>query len=226
MLLTSTNSSNIFSEQSSSIEDVNNDGTVTSIDLLVLKSALLNSNTLTEEQKKSFDLNLDKKFNILDILQLKQLLLENQDVSSLTASMDSGFYDNDFIVSLLAPKGEKIYYTLDGTQPTKESDIYDVPIKITNCNDKSPIYSNMAYNSFNMDNSTLNNVTMGTILRAVLMDEDGNITQEIKRSYFVGIDVEQQYNSLPIISLIGNPDDLFGEENGVLNENNIFNSGK
>ena len=44
----------------------------------------------------------------------------------------SGFYDNEFDLTLSAPEGTKIYYTVDSSDPTAESTEYTEAIKVLN----------------------------------------------------------------------------------------------
>lgn len=56
--------------------------------------------------------------------------IKNKD--KLMFSVPGGFYDSAVSVELLAEENSKIYYTLDGTDPTEESVLYEGPIKISN----------------------------------------------------------------------------------------------
>lgn len=45
-------------------------------------------------------------------------------------SVESGFYEQPFALTLQAGEGEKIYYTLDGSTPTADAECYTTPILI------------------------------------------------------------------------------------------------
>ena len=54
---------------------------------------------------------------------------ENPVNSKIFFSKNSGFYDEEFYLNIYAPSDE-IYYTLDGSEPTKESNRYKAPLLI------------------------------------------------------------------------------------------------
>ncbi len=54
-----------------------------------------------------------------------------KDAPRLTASLPGGLYDSEIEVTISgAPEGTKIYYTVDGTEPTTESTLYNGSVKI------------------------------------------------------------------------------------------------
>jgi len=55
--------------------DVNNDGSVTVLDLVILQKYLLNTNSFTQEQFTSADMNQDGIVNVYDLLLMKKALL-------------------------------------------------------------------------------------------------------------------------------------------------------
>ena len=52
--------------------------------------------------------------------------------NGISFSTPGGFYNGSFLLTLSCDEGEKIYYTTDGTTPTKDSAEYSGPIKIAN----------------------------------------------------------------------------------------------
>ena len=55
--------------------------------------------------------------------------ISNQNVKF---SHEAGFYNKQFMLTLSAPKGTEIYYTLDGSIPNRNSIHYDAPISVEN----------------------------------------------------------------------------------------------
>lgn len=140
----------------------------------------------------------------------------------INANHDSGFYDNDFYLELSCIGDLEIYYTLDSTEPNKESSKYTNRILITDKSYDDNIYSNIGEISTEVDYLPNDNVNKCTIVRAIGIDENGNKTEELVRSYFVGYKSKKGYNDLPTISLISNPDNLFDYENGIYVKGKVY----
>lgn len=116
-------------------------------------------------------------------------------------SAESGFYEAGFELEIDTPSNNNIYYTLDGSEPTLDSAIYDGPINIEPLDE----------NSF-------------TVVRAKALTEDNTMSETVTKSYFVH-DTENERFDLPIFSLVTDPDNLFEEETGIYTEENANNRG-
>ncbi|MBQ7565135.1 MAG: chitobiase/beta-hexosaminidase C-terminal domain-containing protein, partial [Lachnospiraceae bacterium] len=67
-----------------------------------------------------------------------------EEAVTLSVSPEGGLYDKEQAVTINgAPEGSKIYYTLDGTEPTSDSSVYQEPIKLT----ASAVLKTVAYSS-------------------------------------------------------------------------------
>ena len=152
----------------------------------------------------------------------------------LSLSKPSGFYDEEFGLSMTASSGT-IYYTLDGSTPTKDSLVYNGEIKISDAS-KNPNTNSMLTTTsggFLEDkiNALGNNsnvypyyipgykapdtlIDKCTILRAVAIDGDVS-SKEIIASYFVGFNKKDGYDNTSTISLVVNNDDFFSYDNGI-----------
>lgn len=117
-----------------------------------------------------------------------------KNLSEPTFSHESGFYDEAFSLTIKAEKGQKIYYTLDGSRPDEKSNRYFDEILIENVSDISE--------------------DKATIIRAIAIDKAGNISEVATRTYFVGL---SDYKTPNIISLAADPENLFGEEGIFVN---------
>ena len=148
---------------------------------------------------------------------------------ALYFSKEAGFYDEPFYLEISAPTKE-IYYTLDGTDPDRNSIRYTGPILIEDASKNENIHSartDVSFRYYDLDedgNFRLTdsyyklpeeNVDKCTILKAAYYDVLGGRSEIRCASYFVGFDQKEGYSGCKVISLITDPDNLFGEEEGI-----------
>ncbi len=96
-----------------------------------------------------------------------------------------GIYDGQIEITLSAPEGETVYYTLDCTTPTSSSRAYTGPIAASE----------------------------NTVVRAVSVRE-GYITNETVTGTFL-FRSDGVNHSLPVVTLVTDPDNLWSEEKGI-----------
>ncbi len=150
---------------------------------------------------------------------------EETDEATLAApvfSRKSGFYDDDFELSITSMEGSEIRYTLDGSVPTKNSDLYTGPILINDRSSEENLYAGIKdisvdFLSYASSESRLpeDPVDKCTVVRAVVFDENGNYSKAATASYFVGFQDKSDYDDYGIISLVTDPEGLFGYDNGI-----------
>ena len=131
-------------------------------------------------------------------------------------SAESGFYDDEFELQITAPDPSlKVYYTLDGSDPDMESEVYSAPIKITNRSTEPNLLSAQTGQSAGGDFIPYFNVKKGTVIKAAAFSEDGTRGDIVCKTYFVGIDREKHYYDAPIISIVTDFDNLYDYETGI-----------
>ena len=129
-------------------------------------------------------------------------------------SHSSGVYEDGFLLTLSASKGTKIYYTLDGSIPTENSNLYDGPITVTDIS-KSKNILNAAKKVVAdwKDYQPLQEYAdKGTVVRAIAADGKGNISEVVTQTYLVGLD---KYKDSNVIAISADYEQLLGE-NGIL----------
>ena len=123
----------------------------------------------------------------------------------------SGYYEDSFVLTMKAGKGQKIYYTTDGSIPTPQSKVYEEGILIENISDHPNVINGVK----NMvadwkDYQVLQeNADKATVIRAVIMDEAGNASELLTATYLVGL---EKYKDTNVLSIVADPDELTGEE--------------
>lgn len=160
------------------------------------------------------------------------LFLENdREYTELAFSAESGFYEEPFELTIYAPIGTEIYYTLDGSEPDENAIKYTGPITIEDATDASNRYSMRTdvtagympelIDKYNTDlvppgyAAPDYNIDKCTVVRAAYVDEDGSFSEVATRNYFVGYDEKAGYDGLNIISIVTEPDHLFDHDTGI-----------
>ncbi len=130
--------------------------------------------------------------------------------NELTFSVPGGFYSNTINLEINVPEGTQVYYTLDGSDPTKESSQYQSAIKLENRSGSNYSYASIVNNGYKPSR-----ISMGTVVRAIAVDESGDTVGECTQSYYIGIANNSDLAGLPVISLTTDADNLFDYFEGI-----------
>lgn len=124
-------------------------------------------------------------------------------------SLDSGFYKEAFYLELSAQAGETIYYTLDGSLPDDNATLYEAPILIENRSEEPNQYVSQQRVVKNWKEYTPSEepVDKATVVRAVAVNEKGQVSDVATETYFVDL---ARYEQMTVISLSVEPEELFG----------------
>lgn len=169
--------------------------------------------------------------SVLGILFLVAIYSEpNQEINF---SAESGFYDEGFYLEIKADEGEKIYYTLDCSDPDENSTLYEGPIWIDDASNNENVYSMITDVSVDFNEELLNQaektnlllrygykipvckIDKATIVRAVAVDKNGNLSEIKTNVYWVGYSQKDGYEGMNTISIITDPNNLFDYNKGI-----------
>lgn len=131
-------------------------------------------------------------------------------------SAESGFYEESFYLTLEAGEGMDIYYTLDGSEPSADSFLYEEPLLIGDAGGRENVYA--ARTDLSPTNSYTPDflVDKATIVRAAAYDrEKGTFSDVRTASYFVGFSEKEDYDGFAVCSLVTDPDNLFDANTGI-----------
>lgn len=126
-------------------------------------------------------------------------------------SYESGFYEKEFYLELKADAGQEIYYTLDGSEPTKDAILYKEPILIKNVSGQ-PNVCNAVQNvveKWKDYTPTEELVDKAVVVRAITVNEKNQISDVCTNTYFVG---EKEYENETVLSIVADYVELFGEQ--------------
>ncbi len=129
-------------------------------------------------------------------------------------SQQGGFYEQAFWLTLSAqdPHAE-IHYTLDGSEPTRDSPLYNQPMRI-----QSRTGEPNQISTFNTTSprwiEPLGEVFKATVVRAKVFLLDGSHSETSTHTYFVDKDITGRF-TLPVISLSTDQDYFFDYDQGI-----------
>lgn len=149
---------------------------------------------------------------------------ELREVAMPTFSKQSGFYQSGFTVDIKAESGLKVYYTLDGSDPTTSATAYTAGLSVNNRTNEPNVYAAIPDQSVYSDYIPTVNINKATILRAVAVDADGFVSNIATASYFVGIDIGATYQNYPVVSIVSDPDGLFSDPTGIFVKGDVYKS--
>lgn len=143
-------------------------------------------------------------------------ILRSVDLPEPVFTMESGFYETSFELTITAPQGTKIFYTLDGSDPTPDSFVYEEPLLIGDVSSQENVYAARTDLAPSSKYTPPFKVDKATVVRAIAYDPKADTVSDIvTKSYFVGFAQKPDYDGFPILSLVTDPDKLFDREYGI-----------
>lgn len=144
---------------------------------------------------------------------IKERFELNEEWEYLKSSHIGGFYTESFDLTFEAPAGCKVYYTVDGREPTDADYLYTEPIKIESKIGEEYILANIK------DTSTEWKKPKGesykaTVIRSIVYHDGKPVSNIMTNTYFVDENIKDRFR-LPVISIVTEPDNFFGFNNGI-----------
>ncbi|MBR0485717.1 MAG: CotH kinase family protein [Oscillospiraceae bacterium] len=138
-------------------------------------------------------------------------------------SAEPGFYADSITLELSSGTGTAIYYTTDGSTPTTESERYTEPIVIESREGEENYIANRWDTSaepFIVEEP----VDKATVIRAVAVDDDGNLSDIVTHTYFIGLNQQEDYGRAHVVSVALDEEALFGYSDGIYCKGAVYDN--
>ena len=144
-------------------------------------------------------------------------------------SHETGVYDGPLTLTLTAPLGTTLHYTLDGSTPTQDSPVYEEPLILAASADpilmhipttSDELYAEWGYDRYEWT-PPLGQWLRHPVVRAVAISESGESSMVVGHTYLMGREsvpaasAEPNDSALPLVMLITDPDGFFSDETGI-----------
>ena len=141
-------------------------------------------------------------------------------------TMESGFYSAGSVNELTISSSDTVYYTLDGSDPTtsETAKVYSGAVPMYDRSIDENVYSKYQHQDNSPYSVTLNQrfnanpekFDKATVVRAASKSEDGSFSRVVTKTFFVMSDDKlAYYSTIPVVSLVTDPDNLFDKDKGI-----------
>ncbi|MBQ4580868.1 MAG: CotH kinase family protein [Clostridia bacterium] len=164
-----------------------------------------------------------KRIMFLLVLVLSLLTAALAEDLTLSFSAMSGFYDDPFTLEMnVNSKKATIYYTLDGSVPDENCQVYAGPVTFKDSNARPDTLMRIGGTNSAEDYIPTTDFPTAHVVRAVAIMPNGTRSNVVSGTYFVGYDRQELYGETPIVCLVTDKDNLFGYEEGIYILGKIF----
>lgn len=162
---------------------------------------------------------------VLVVSTIILLAITNKNTSNDTINFNIISKNGETMLKIDTQKNNKIYYTLDGTVPTKKSKQYIKEIKLnqnTSPNTLSdPKNSEKIYGKEILENNTL---PKGVVIRAIAISQTGKKSKVFTKTYFPNVDIKKEFPNTIIVSLVTAPQNLLDYKTGIMVKGEIYDN--
>ena len=134
-------------------------------------------------------------------------------------SHPGGFYTSSINLTISSTNGnDTIYYTLDGSEPTRTAPFYILPLLIESRAGDANVISTNPTNFVQTGSwvyqAPVGNVFKATVIKAKCFSGNNTPSETVTQSYFVDNSMFSRYD-MPVMSLTTNPENLFSDSIGI-----------
>jgi len=145
---------------------------------------------------------------------------DNLELNQLSLSHPGGFHKKSFKLTINPSNGDSIFYSLDGSEPGPHSNVYSEPIQVEYQNEtsgelaqvpSSPSQSKINYKAWESPGDRVEKIQ---VFRFASFKASKRTSDIYTASYFVDGGIQKRY-SLPVISLVSDPQNLINHDSGI-----------
>lgn len=155
---------------------------------------------------------------LLSVIGLFVLFYGRNKSKAPELSLESGLYENEAVLEMSAGWGAKIYYTIDGSEPTRESILYNEPILLTDASNQENRISSREDLSIKDYKIPTEKIDKANIIKAKAFyfdNDEGSST--VIGNYLVKPKEELKYfSATDVLFISANPEDLVDYEKGMM----------
>jgi len=145
----------------------------------------------------------------------------NYSQTELYVDHQAGFYTNEFNLHINAKNNNAfIYYTTNGEEPNEKSQLYSNSILIRDRTKDTAVFSKIRTSDSWQEPQT--EFVKCTPIRAIAYIDGCPASPIVTKSYFVNEAILNKF-SVPVVSLVTEPDNLFDKETGIYVKGNYEN---
>ncbi|MBO6248422.1 MAG: CotH kinase family protein, partial [Bacteroidales bacterium] len=131
-------------------------------------------------------------------------------------------------ISLQAPPGYSIFYTLDGSTPSRKSIPYTKPIVLGKKGNRwvdSQVAERMTLTHEGKQIYPIkqsSSVPGANIIRAIAVAPDGTYSEVVTKTFFIGANLEEDFRDAMVISIVTDLGNLLDNERGILVKGKVY----
>jgi len=191
-------------------------------DIVINKFMSSNSKSIKDENSDYEDWIVSYNLREIAINLKNDTNDKDKIVDSLIFSHKQGFYTKPFELKIINTSPDHtIYYTLDGSIPTKNSFVYKYPVKINYRYNEPNTISDITlipdtfFKIFPFKKEfTVPIVSKATVIRVAAIKDSILSSKVYTFTFFVDTNIYSKY-STPVVSLVTDANNLFNEDTGI-----------
>lgn len=156
----------------------------------------------------------------------EEVFIDNVTLETPAFSKKSGKYEESFYLDITSKDNYEIHYTLDSSEPTMSSPIYDESIFVNDISDSPNVIASRSDVSATDNQYTPTEaVRKCTVIKAICSDDEGHVSPVVTASYWIDQN-DFLVEDTPLLSLSTDFENLFDYEKGIYCNGKIFDDYK